>query len=169
MNRRHLCITVVAACHLALVVCGASGQRLLAGAGPAIRLYGVLSGAENSFGFFAPGVASQIRVTFTLQDQAGRQWTLAPPSAGGREVELRMISMLSLFRAEGDELRDVLAASWAGTMLVRSPEARQVTVLVEEQVLPAPDPYRQGARPRWEMLYQATFAHDREGPLAQER
>ena len=81
MTRRHALVTFAAACHLILVVCGASGLVFSSPPsedGPArkaVRLYGALSGSDNGYGFFAPGVGPQVRATFTLEDASGKTWT----------------------------------------------------------------------------------------------
>ena len=63
MTARHAAVAVLAAAHLTLVVCGAARLRPPHGpAGSAVRFYGALSGSDNGFGFFAPGVASQVRM-----------------------------------------------------------------------------------------------------------
>src|SRR3954471_24558921 len=77
MTRRHALATLAAACHLILVVCGASS--LVFSSPPSeddfarqtVRLYGALSGSDNGYGFFAPGVGPQVRATFTLRDASG--------------------------------------------------------------------------------------------------
>src|SRR5262249_15163986 len=78
MTRSHALLVALAGWHLFLVLCGAAGLGLLPPAtypGQALRLYRALSGADTRYGFFAPSVDSQLRVTFTLTDASGRRWT----------------------------------------------------------------------------------------------
>jgi len=156
MTRRHAVATLAAACHLALVVCGASG---LVFSGPSsadgpvrktVRLYGALSGADNGYGFFAPGVGPQVLATFTLRDGAGRTWT---------DTLERGMSHEALHRAGGSPAlavepayRDDLVRSWAGTMFGRHPEARRVVVRLELFDPPSMGGYRVGERARWETI-----------------
>src|SRR5262245_20729418 len=126
MNLRHAFLTALAAAHLVLVACGASRRGPLP-ATPwprkALRWYGAMSGSDNGYGFFAPGVASQWRATFTLSDGAGRDWTDTLERQDNSEVTLRVGGIVGLF-PEADLSRD-LAASWAGKMFGRHPGAQQ--------------------------------------------
>lgn len=165
MTRRHALATCAAACHLLLVVCGATGWAFFGGdpaednlAEEAVRLYGALSGAENGYGFFAPGVSSQIRATFTLTDAAGRTWTDTLEEGMGAEATLRVGSGVSL--AAFDGVRESLARSWAATMFARHPAARSVTIRIDVYDLPTMTDYRAGARPCWLPVYEATAERD---------
>jgi hypothetical protein len=164
MTRRHLLATLAAACHLGLVVCGASklvfwGQPSQ-GSPPraALRLYGALSGAENGYAFFAPGIGPQVRVTFTLTDAAGRTWTDTLDRGMTREGALRVGSGVAL--ASEPAYRDDLFRSWAGAMFGRHPDARKVTVRLQEYDPPTMAEYRAGVRPRWETIDEATADRD---------
>src|SRR5262249_50739225 len=151
----------LATVHLLLVVCGAAGLSLLpdgTGPGKALRWYGAMSGSDNGYGFFAPGVASQFRATFTLSDGAGRGWTDTLEGEPNPEVTLRIRSIVGLF-AEGG-LGPALAASWAAKLFGRHPDARHLLVRVEAYDLPTMAEYRDGERPRWQPIYEATFARD---------
>jgi hypothetical protein len=165
MNRLTL-TAALAAAHLSLVVCGACSLSPLpktSVAGQALRYYGVLSGADNGYGFFSPNVASTYRARFAIEgDGPARAVELGVPV--NNEVGLRAATPLILFNIA--ELHDPMAASWAGTIFGQHPDARQVTVRVEEYDIPTLRAYRQGERPRWRPVYEALFArHDpgREG------
>src|SRR5438105_5484654 len=70
-------LLIAAAAHLLVVAAGPArtGVRGSSLAGRFFEIYAVYSGAENSYGFFAPGVASEWRATLDWYDPAGRNWT----------------------------------------------------------------------------------------------
>jgi hypothetical protein len=151
----------LALAHLVLVVCGAfDGMGLLkqAPGGPLLRLGTTLSGADTNFGFFAPAVASSKRPRFVLTEGEGQAREVRLDEAPNHEVRVRAASPLHLFLVP--ELRDPLAASRAARAFDRHPQAHAVTVRVEEHVLPTMKEYREGKRPQWQPIYDATFARD---------
>jgi hypothetical protein len=164
MNTRAALLSAFAAVHLLLVVCGAAGLSLLPDgtrAGKALRWYGAMSGSDNGYGFFAPGVASQLRARFTLSDGAGRSWGDTLEGEHNPEVTLRIGGIVGLF-AEGS-LGPGLAASWAAKLFGRHPDARRLVVRVEAYDLPPMAEYRKGDSPRWQPIYEATFCRDPSG------
>jgi hypothetical protein len=154
MTRRHAVATLVAACHLVLVVCGASGLAFSSNpnedssARKAVRLYGALSGADNGYGFFAPGVGPQVRATFTLSDDSGRTWTDTLERGMSHEALHRVGGSPAL--ATEPAFRDDLIRSWAGTMFGRHPSACRVVVRLQVYDPPTMEDYRTGERARWE-------------------
>jgi hypothetical protein len=159
MTRRHALFTALAAGHLLLVACGATGFAPWAGSGPpgdVLRWYGTVTEAGNGYGYFAPVVGMPSRVTFELSDDAGRTWTDA--LAGGASSPEARLRIGTIALSAGDpELRPRLAASWAATMFGRHPAARQVVVRIEVYELPPMEYCRTGHEPRWELVYEATF------------
>jgi hypothetical protein len=156
MTRRHALATLAAACHLALVVCGACGLVFAADPredGPVrrpLRLYGALSGAENGYGFFAPGVGPQLRATFTLTDASGRTWTDTLERGMSREAQLRAGGSVAL--ASEPAFRDDLFRSWAGTLFGRHPDARKLVICLQMFDPPTMAEHRAGARAEWETI-----------------
>jgi hypothetical protein len=150
----------LAAIHLVLVVCGAAHFRLvpLQWGGIVQHTYGALSGSDSGFGFFAPGVASQLRATFTMTDDAGNSWTDVLEHGNNREARLRLGTVVSNFAEE--KMRRDVAASCAATMFGRHPTARQVVVRVEVYELPPMEAYRAGAQPEWIPVYEATVSRE---------
>jgi hypothetical protein len=149
----------LALAHLVLVVCGAFGGLDVlkeAPGGQWPRVGTTLSGAETNFGFFAPAVASSNRPRFVITDGDGQPREVRPDDAPNHEVRIRAASPRHLFLVP--ELRDPIAASWAGQVFGRHPQADAVTVRVEEYVLPTLEEYRDGKRPQWQPIYDATFA-----------
>ncbi len=166
MTRRFKFLCLAAAAHLVLVVCGASGVLFTGNpnrdslAFRPVRLYGALSGAENGFGFFAPGVGPQLRATFTLSDASGHTWTDTLEQNLTHEAKLRVAGTVPLAMEPG--FREDLYRSWIGTMFGRHPEARRVVLRLEVFDPPTMDEYRAGARARWETIDEVTS--DREDP-----
>jgi hypothetical protein len=149
----------LALAHLALVGCGAfGGMDLLkqAPGGQLLHLCTTLSGAQTNYGFFAPAVAGTNRARFVITEGEGLDREVRPDDAPNYEVRVRTASLLHLFLVP--ELRDPFAASWAAQVFGRHPQAHAVTVRVEEYVLPTLKEYRDGQRPRWQPIYDATFA-----------
>jgi hypothetical protein len=158
MSTRQLLAAIAAGIHLILVMGGAANTSLPRWSGVAgrgIRWYAAVSGADSGYGFFAPGVASETRATFTLTDNAGRTWTEAFDAAGNQEVQLRLGSMVST--AASPSMRRKLAASWAGKFFAIHPEVQSVLVRVEYYDLPQMDEYRDGERPEWVTEYEVEF------------
>jgi hypothetical protein len=166
MSPRHLLFTLAAACHLALVACGAAHYFPVSTAGPLrgpLALYGALSGSQSGYGFFAPSVASQLRIRFTFKDRDGREWADTLGDGANREVDLRVGSLLSIFAFP--HLRTPVATSLAGTMLARHPDAVQITVHLDQYILPPPSAYSAGHQPYWREVYVGTFGY-RSAPFA---
>src|SRR3954469_12801888 len=78
-------------CHLALVVAGAAHltPRLHGPLGRGLRFYDALSGAGDSYSFFAPTVGSQLRAGFTLGTPQGERIEETLETGKSREVSLR--------------------------------------------------------------------------------
>jgi hypothetical protein len=119
-----------------------------------------MTGADAGYGYFAPHVGSEVRVRFTLADNAGREWQDELAAGLNQEGRLRVGSMTGLFPADPEQrvLRHDLAASWAATMFGRHPTARVVIVRVEVYEVPSMAEYRAGLRPGWVQVFAATFA-----------
>jgi hypothetical protein len=161
MSTRQLLAVAAAGIHLVLVIGGAANISLPRGSGVAgrgIRWYTAVSGADSGYGFFAPGVASETRATFTLTDATGRTWTEAFDAGGNQEVQLRLGSMVSTAASPG--VRRKLAASWAGKFFAIHPEVESVLVRVEYYDLPQMDEYRDGERPEWVTEYEVEFSRN---------
>src|SRR6476661_5799702 len=65
---KRLLLVAAFSCHLALVVAGATHltARAHGPLGRGLRFYDALSGAGDSYSFFAPAVGPQLRARFTL-------------------------------------------------------------------------------------------------------
>jgi hypothetical protein len=161
--------TLLAGAHLLLVFCHAFEIRLAAGKDPvdqAVALYGTFSGANCRYGFFAPSVPADRRVTFTMTDAAGRSWTDTLQVPHNQEVNSHLHSVLA--RIHHPQLRHAVAASWAAMMFGRHPQAVEVVVRVEMSDIPTLAQHRAGQRPSWETIYEAAFSRAEEGPSREE-
>jgi hypothetical protein len=158
MNKRTIYLVAFAGCHLLLVICGAAGVGLLpsaSGPGGALRWYGAVSGADSSYGFFAPDVGSDARAMLTIVDNAGRSWTEPLEKAGNQELRVRLGNAFSQ-AADGTGQRG-LAASWAARIFGRHPEASVVTVRVQIYDIPTMQEFRSGETPAWITVYERAF------------
>lgn len=164
MKRRQRIWLGIALLHLFLVVCGAAGWPLFSSdstAGKTLRAYGSLSGADNGYGFFAPGVAAQLRPRFQLEDQAGNVWEDTLEATLSHEASLRLGGAIGM--AAYPDLRPDLAASWAATMLGRHPSAVRVTVIIEIMYLPTMEQTKVGEAVEWLQLFEGTFERNAGG------
>lgn len=155
---RHNVLLACAIIHLSLAGLSAAHLRPISDSRPAGRVlyaYCEITGANNNFGFFAPAVASQVRVRFTLCDKAG-QCSLDSLATRSDEVNLKLHTMFSFFTVS--EAQDLLARSWAAQMLARHPDAQSISVEAEMFQLPTMTEYSAGRRPEWPQFYRAVFA-----------
>ena len=123
-----------------------------------IAEYGALSGTDSSYGFFAPSVGTQLRVTFVLTDAAGNTTTDVLTTGVSKEADLRIGDMVAIFWMDDQDLKRGMAGSWAGRMLARHPESTRVVVHLDAYDLPTMAGYSEGKRPEWDPYYEAVFA-----------
>lgn len=157
--RRGLMMLALAAAHLVCVSLGALKVSLPDRSlpGRAIARYAALTGADSNYGFFAPSVGRQLRLTFEVLDHAGGT-TEEPLRLGdNREISLRTAQVVETFWTEDDDLRRALSASLAGKVLARHPEAKSVAVRLDLLEMPTMQAYREGEQPWWALYYRAQF------------
>lgn len=166
MTTRRRLLIAFAGVHLILVACGAAGVRLFPASlpGEAVRVYGALSGADNGYGFFAPGVGPQFKTTFVMTDRNGRQWTDTLQLGESHEANLRFTGISTLLPSMGEEERQRVLQSFAAMMFGRHPKAATVVVRLElygfertarDVDYPTMDEFRRGVRPRWFLIFQS--------------
>ena len=166
MTRRWKFLVTLAALHAMLVLCGASGIRLdsFGPVGELLTYYGVLSGAERGFGFFAPAVNTQARASFDIVDKQGLKFSRPLEQGTTSEAALRIGNIGSKFwgvlDGDNENLRNSITASWAGKMFALYPQAREITVNFEIYQLTTMEEYRKGKRPRWIKIYEAKYVHE---------
>jgi hypothetical protein len=146
----------VAVIHLGFVTAGAC-ELDFHRAGWAVAQVAALSGSDSAYGFFAPGVGSQLRATFQVVDKDGATSDELLPTSASREAKLRIADLIALFWTGDEGLRRALAASWAGRILAKHPNAEGVMVHVDAYDLPSMAEYSAGKRPEWAPYYDATF------------
>jgi hypothetical protein len=153
--------------HLALVVAGAAHltARLHGPAGRGLRFYDALSGAGDSYSFFAPAVGPQLRARFTISTPRGERFEETLEAGKSREVGFRVgnIAATIYIAAKTTALRRALLGALAANRFGAHPEADRVDVSIEEWVMPTMAEYREGARPRWRSLHEASFVRTSSG------
>ena len=148
-------------CHLVLVVAGAAHltARLHGPVGRGLHFYDALSGAGDSYSFFAPAVGPQLRARFTLSTPQGERSEETLETGKSREVVFRLGNLAGTvyIAAKYKDLRRAFLGALAANRLGAHPEAKLVQVSIEEWAMPTMAEYRVGARPRWRSLHDATF------------
>jgi len=154
-------LTGVFSGHLALVVAGALNltSRVQGPLGRGLRFYEALSGAGDSYSFFAPAVGPQLRARFTLSTPRGERSEETLETGKSREVGFRVGNLAGTIyvAAKREDLRRAFLGALAASRLGAHPEAKRVQVDIEDWVMPTMAEYRRGARPRWRSLHDATF------------
>src|SRR4051812_38000712 len=127
-------------CHLALVVAGASHltSRLHGPVGRGLRFYDALSGAGDSYSFFAPTVGPQLRARFTLFSSQGERSEESLEAGKSREVGFRLGNLAGTIYllADRTEVRRAFLGALAASRFGAHPEANRVQVSIEEWVMP---------------------------------
>jgi hypothetical protein len=148
-------------CHIALVVAGAAHltSRLHGPVGRGLRFYEALSGAGDSYSFFAPTVGPQLRARFALSTPGGARSEETLEAGKSREVGFRLGNLAGTIYvvAHRTDLRRAFLGALAASRFGAHPEVSLVQVNIEEWVMPTMGEYRLGARPRWRSLLDATF------------
>jgi hypothetical protein len=126
-------------------------------ANPVISQYAALSGTDSGYGYFAPDVGTHLRVTFALTSADGKTSADVLTTGASHEADLRIGDMIAMFWMVDQDLQRSLAASWAGRMLARHPEAERVVVHLDVYELSTMAEYREGKRPGWSPYYEAEF------------
>jgi len=127
-----------------------------------LKFYGKASGADSSYGFFAPSIGSKVRGVFDVIDRNGKvtpNIQLSPEM--NREENIRLGGIFEEFT--GDEIEDEtfrhsLGASLAAVIFSRFVEAERVVIHIEEFVQVSMEDFRNGKRSFWDNIYDATFA-----------
>jgi hypothetical protein len=156
-------------CHLALVIAGAAHltSRVHAPVGRALRFYDALSGAGDSYSFFAPSVGPQLRARFSLSTPQGARYDETLETGKSREVGFRLGNLAGTvyIASTRTDLRRAFLGALAASRFGAHREANRVRVSVEEWEMPTMAEYRVGARPRWRSLRDATFLRTSSGQL----
>src|SRR5262249_14628398 len=137
-------------------------SRLHGPVGRGLRFYEALSGAGDSYSFFAPSVGPQLRARFTLSTPQGQRSEETLETGKSREVGFRVGNLAGTIYlvATRTDLRAAFLGALAASRLGAHPEANLVQVNIEEWVMPTMAGYRLGARPWWRSLLDATFVRN---------
>src|SRR5262245_3521712 len=104
-------------CHLVLVVAGAAhlAPRVHGPLGRGLRFYNALTGAGDSYSFFAPSVGPQLRARFSLSTPEGKRSEETLESGKSREVAFRLGNLAGTIYvlAQRADLRRVFLAALA--------------------------------------------------------
>ncbi len=157
--RRLRAIALLAAAHLGLVAMGAlhveiRREGLL---GRAVGEYAALTGADASYGFFAPTFDSDLFDSFEITEAGGHAATDALETGVSHEADFRVRNIVGTFFLGDEAWRRALAASWVGKMMARHPGASSVVLRLASYDLPSMDEIRRGQKPRWSIRYRARF------------
>jgi hypothetical protein len=165
---KRLLLVVAFSCHLALVVAGAAQltPHLHGRAGRVLRFYDALSGAGDSYSFFAPSVGPQLRTRFIVATPQGERSEEILETGKSREVGFRLGNLAGTIYLVADhrDVRRAFLGALAANRFGAHPEANVVEVDIEEWVMPTMAEYRDGARPRWRSSYEATFVRTSTSP-----
>jgi hypothetical protein len=130
----------------------------------AIDFYTGMSGADSSYGFFAPGIYGQLRMRFEVIDGKGRKTSVHLDTPRTHESAIRVGNIIDQFwepdetEDEGQGIHRSLVTSLAGKVLARHPGSNQVTAKLEQFEPVSMDEFRNGLRSKWKEVYEATFA-----------
>src|SRR6476646_4911003 len=133
---RRLLLVGAFSCHFALVVAGALHltARLHGPVGRGLRFYDELSGAGDSYSFFAPTVGPQLRARFVLSSPLGERSEETLETGKSSEVGFRLGNLAGTVHvvAERTDLRRAFLGALAAYSLGEHPDANLVQVTIEE-------------------------------------
>lgn len=154
--------------HLLLVAIGAAELELPSGTwwSRAIDIYGEISGSSSGYGFFSPGVTSQIRASFDIVEKDSTRLTQELKDQSNREVDLRLGDIVEQFLGDEDRqdpmgFQRQLSASLSGAVFAHHEGAKSVTIRLEKFTPVSMEDFRNGMRGQWTPLYSAEFINRR--------
>ncbi|PSL43319.1 hypothetical protein CLV51_1088 [Chitinophaga niastensis] len=120
-----------------------------------VNIYGYYSGAGNIYSFFAPGLAEETEVIYTLADAAGHQRVLRLEN-NNHEHNLRIQTIYTFFGIR--EAKDLFLKCTAAYMFDQHRDAVLIRVLVLGKYIPSMYDFRRGQTCRWRMYFYEDFA-----------
>ncbi|MFQ5732198.1 MAG: hypothetical protein ACE5KM_09605 [Planctomycetaceae bacterium] len=172
MKLRHMLLLAFAGIHLTLVGLGAAGITVPASRNPLVdtaSLYATASGADSGYGFFAPGVAAQVRTKYFMVDRDGVVWSGDLNIGDNSEANLRFTNASSmLMTVQGDYHKQNMYKSLAAMIARKNPSAEYVEVELQiyafdrsarETDFPTMEEYRNGKRARWLPIQESIVFH----------
>lgn len=151
-----------AALHLALAFCAPAEVQLpFEGSSElwhAVAVYANATGADNSFGFYAPAVGSDHKVECMAFVPATESWVQVQLPSVNRETSLRFDTLTGQATKEGKH-DEIMNACWAAYVFGQIPGAEIVLVEHHVELIPTMEQFRKtGIRPAWLPYDIATFA-----------
>jgi hypothetical protein len=168
----------IALFHLALVTAGAAtraadAQRDPGTLGVARAVYGAVTGASFNYSFFTPGIFNELQVHYEITDAQGRTREVPLLTGQNKEADLRTITIYEQFREIAQDVksekairnyRRSISASFARLFFRRYPEAKKVTVRIDNYEPVTIEGFRQGKKPQISLFYRAQFTLDPRDP-----
>lgn len=163
-RRRGFVYIALAMVHLGIATLGVAQFPFydLKAVGLPLGIYADLSGAGNGYGFFSPGVYSQIRSRLDVYEADGTKRTFSFDEQNNREAELRFNDVVEQFINTFEDpmqFQRSLAASLAGSVFAQDANAHKVDVRVQRFTPPSRVDWLKGQRAEWEDIYSAAFIH----------
>ena len=156
MPLKHRILCIFWTIHLALCLLWVLPDKISAPRSRAWRFvvpYGLYTGADNKYAFFAPVVPNARRVRVRVL--CGEEWIPFETSVNSSESRLRLHTIATMVMQKDNE--EHMAASWAAFALGRTPCAKAALVEVDYYGIPTLADYRQGDRPSWNLLHVLAF------------
>ena len=164
LDMKRVLVMAACACHLALVVAGAAHltARLHGPVASGLRFYDALSGAGDSYSFFAPAVGPELRARFVLATPQGTRSEEVLGADKNREVGFRLGTLAGTVYVltKHTDVRRAFLGALAANRFGAHPEASRVDVSIDAWEMPTMAEYRIGLRPRWRALNEATFVRE---------
>jgi hypothetical protein len=160
-NLKRVLLMAAFGCHLALVIAGAAHltPRVPGAVARGLRFYDSVSGAGDSYSFFAPAVGPELRARFIVTTPQGTHSEEVLGSGKNREVGFRLGTLAGTVYVltKRTDLRRAFLGALAANRFGAHPEATRVQVSIDVWEVPTMAEYRTGVRPQWRSLHEATF------------
>lgn len=155
-------ILIFTLAHLTMVTLSASYIKIdWIFAKPLMEFYQKASGADSSYGFFAPTIGGKTRAVFDVIEKDGTKKINIPLIHNSiREEEIRMGGIFDEFiskDARDPSYRNPLAASLAAAMFSKDRDAVEVILHVQEFWSTTIAEYQRGQKAEWTDFYVARF------------
>jgi hypothetical protein len=141
-----------------LVTCGAFNIPLSFNSGLVTKVllsYTNWTGANNGYGFFSPGIPSQIIAKITSFNRSGEK-SVEQLGTGKEEIDLRISTML--FLLDKVDVPNLTSRALAAYTFGHDPEVKQVNVTFSRYIVPSMKDYRQGKQPYLDDFYTSDYA-----------
>lgn len=126
--------------------------------GPIPQIYGEVTGASHSYGFFAPRVASPSRVMAWVYLHNGEVIESNMDNLG-REGAFRLSGYrdVNLDEQQAKAMKRLTSAQISARLFDKYPNAVRVKVQTQAKLIPKMSQVRSGEKSRWITLYECEF------------